>query len=541
MKTILFDDEGIKSILDNFGSPDEGKTCVLKRILDYEKNHLKCDFVVTEDNYICKDYRNEFSHLYSKVFEPFPAHTSRIHFFRYKSQDQIDISHSNPQDAEYLGYSVIRPIRIGKVGRTIIKPPEIDLEHIFCVCSQKYDAHINGRKYSISGCPFIQQDSMLMCCAHTSIWICARYMSQAFNFPEVLPFQISEATLKNSIGGTRRLPSEGLSQFEIFNSFLAIGYSPFMMNKPREQEYRTDTEYNEALKSWNPIKNIHRYIESGLPVLILVPEHTIVAIGHTLSNQRWRGPTKEKLFDTAYMIFSDEWVDNLIIHDDTNAPYMLFPRSQEDQQQLSDELKALLPSTKSRYHLADDDIVGYIVPLPEKVYITAEHLDTVLKGTLFDGPLAITLFSDVSNSAESGNEMAQRYISSIYDNNNPLVLRCYISESNKYKAAIASITPKGIAYSLAEKLLELNMPRFIWVIEMTTSDNFMKKQSERTILGQLIIDATGNKYAFPLIAAHVPGKLYIRDFKLKKMSEPIDIENDIYQPMFTRQQMLSLK
>lgn len=537
MECVSLSDSEVQKLLTRYGSPDEGESSVLKRVLDYAKVDLGCNLVVLEDSYICKDYRSEFSHLYSKVFEPFPSYATRLHFFKSSSTDPCNLR-SNLGQAEYHGYCIIRPIRFGKVGRTILSPAVRDKERFFPICTATYHAHIEGKEFSVTGCPYIQQDSMLMCCSHASIWVCSRYMHGAFGFPEILPHQIAEAASKSFITGERTLPTEGLSQYDVFNCFLALGYSPFMMNKPREEEYRDKSDFKKALEAWHPVRNIYRYIESGFPVLVLVPDHAIVAIGHTLSPSRWQGPLKDKLHETACMVFSDEWVDALIVHDDTGSPYSILPRDEEDEKVFQKDVPHLLPPERQRYRTAESDITGYIVPLPEKVYITAEHLDAIIKGILFDGPLALNLFLDTFQASTAGNEMAQRYIVSLNDNSNPLVLRTYASESKKYKSAIGKLVPDGIAPSLAQELMKMPMPYFIWVIEITTAADMVNNQSPKKILGQVIIDATGNKFAMPILAAHMPGNLYIRDYSKKTLSGPFEIKDDIPQTMLTRQQMI---
>ena len=538
MNCIILNKPSVQELIKKYQSSDEEKPSVFERVLAYATVDLGCNIAVIEDNYICKDYRSEFSHLYSKVFEPFPNYATRLHFFKSRISEMDDVAHTDLAQAEYFGYCVLRPLRIGKVGRTIIKPAIMDEERYFHICTAIYHSHINGRDFPITGTPFIQQDSMLMCCSHAAVWVCTRYMHSAFGFSEVLPHEIAEVASKSFLTGERTVPTEGLSQLEIFNCFQTLGYSPFMLNKPRKEEYRDDSELEKALEVWKPIRNIYRYIESGIPVVVLVPNHAIVAVGHTLSKNRWHSPLKQKMDQTASILFSDEWVDGFIVQDDTGHPYTILPRSEEDELIFKKEIPHLLPPEHQRYRIAESDITGYIVPLPEKIYITAEHLDSIIKGILIDGPIALNLYFDALN-ASARNKMAEQFITSMANDSNPLVLRIYASESTKYKSALNNLDYNGISRSLAKKLIELHLPRFIWVVEITTADYMANDHSQRKVLAQLLIDATGNKFAMPLIAAHIPGSLYIRDLEKKYLTGPIEITDDIPQPMLMRKQMLT--
>src|SRR5437870_529210 len=75
-----------------------------------------CRTVVIENRYVDVDYRSEYSAFWCHRFEGTPAFARRLHFFATDlAEDQL---HSLPPDVGYLGYSVIRPVAAGAVGRT---------------------------------------------------------------------------------------------------------------------------------------------------------------------------------------------------------------------------------------------------------------------------------------------------------------------------------------------------------------------------------------------------------------------------------------
>ena len=76
---------------------------------------------VIETRYLDQDHRSEYSAFFSKTFAEIPDTTHRIHFFA-KELDANDLWHL-PADPDYLGYLVVRPSRLGRVGRTLLLPP----------------------------------------------------------------------------------------------------------------------------------------------------------------------------------------------------------------------------------------------------------------------------------------------------------------------------------------------------------------------------------------------------------------------------------
>ena len=80
-----------------------------------------CRTVVIEHRYIDLDFRGEHSAFWSMRFDVPSPFTRRLHFFSTRiEEDQL---HELPEDSGYLGYTVLRPLRIGRVGRTVLAVP----------------------------------------------------------------------------------------------------------------------------------------------------------------------------------------------------------------------------------------------------------------------------------------------------------------------------------------------------------------------------------------------------------------------------------
>ena len=235
---------------------------------------LGCRTVLSEKDYVDYDYRNEFSHFYSAVFTPYSNLCQRLHFFkdRIASVQELKDSQGN---YDYLGYTVIRPTEVGKVGRTVLRPWVYNPNRDYHLCVSCYKAHIFGKEFSVTGTPFIQQDTMVMRCAQASIWTATRILSQEYSFlPRCLPYEITEAATRYPSWLGRPMPSSGLTLELMVNSLTQLGYSPLVYSKERIPQ-----------NMWDPVAIIYKHVESQIPVIVTVPNHAITIIGHTFDPQ----------------------------------------------------------------------------------------------------------------------------------------------------------------------------------------------------------------------------------------------------------------
>jgi len=544
MEIRSLDTNGIKRILQDLGSPfedlEEEEPSVFRNLLEYTARHLGCATVAIERQYICRDYRSEFSEFYSKCFDPIQSLATRLHFFRATLQNDSVIATAKLRSLGYCGYAVIRPTRTNKVGRTTLKPAVWNRNRDYYITVAKDKIHMYGREFEVVGAPYLQQDSMLMCCAHAAIWNCVRYLHLAYNYPAFLPHEITKAACQSYTIGSRVKPTEGLSEYDIMNCFLNLGYSPVLFAKPKRESYWSDEAFDEARARWNPVRQIYRYVESGFPVVAMVPGHAMTVVGHTHFGGRWKGSLEGGPFEGLNVVFSDRLVDGLVHHDDTVGPYRLLPALEADAVRFRrQKRKDLLPPKTRRYGTAQDDVVCYAVPLPEKVYILAEHLDDIL-GNLLRNPITISIHIKMRTEALGGNELAGEYLDSAFNTPlNPLVLRPYVVASADYKRMLHGLPANTMPQTVRHVLLRLPMPRFIWVVDVTTMKRICEKShSDRTVMGQILLDATGNKMAMPYLAIHLPGQLAIPQTDALALKELIPIADDYPSPLIERRHLM---
>jgi len=224
-----------------------GRSPQLHAVLDDVLQH-GASHAIVESPYVDFDYRSEFSHMYSRSFNPPSDKCERLLFFAQN---------------EFLGFAVIRPSH-KPVGRTAIAPPP-EAEALAC-CLARHNVRTAGQRLAIEAFPFLSQDGQYGRCAHAAIWSVARY------------HHLRHGTGRHSIAavvdaaGTREavdrtFSSGGLYLHEVARAFHSLGLPTFMYDPAKYDP--------ESL-----VKVVCRYLNSGFPVVLNTEAHLTVLTGY---------------------------------------------------------------------------------------------------------------------------------------------------------------------------------------------------------------------------------------------------------------------
>jgi len=477
---------------------------------------IGCKTVLVERNYIDYEYRDEFSFLYSKAFKNYGSYCTRLHLFGNRYTKIKEIENQEVGKLEYLGYTVVRPTSVGKVGRTVIPPKINNPDKEYYLCIAPFKTHLFGKELTILGTPFIQQDTMVMRCAQACMWMVLRFMEQTQDFSRCSPSDITlNATKHLSLVGPT-VPSDGLTAQQVVNALNNLGFSPILFSK---------NQFTSAGEEWEPIKLAHEYLESQIPVIAVVPNHVVTIIGHTFDH---KPSGLREIVRKKNIISSSHWVSAFFVHDDALGPYRLLPSPKYKAEKDLD----LVPPKEYLYKNTDD-IRNIIVPLPPKVYYRALDVETTSHRLIADGDF----LSYVRQEALQGNQTALEFLSSLQlKTENPLVVRSYFMLSEKYKR-ILSDEPlcEEMAPTLCREYKNMRMPRFVWISEITNVRRLSKeKEVDRTIFGEILIDATAARYGPAWLAIHMPGNLFLQD-PLTDEGRHIPIPDDNPYRLLSRQ------
>lgn len=406
-------------------------------------------YFFAETKYVDKVYRDSYYCYFSSKFNNYKRDCIRLSLFEGIIQDT---DFYDPEKYEYLkeryrGYYVLRPTFPYIIGRSVISPLALT-DSSMKICIADYSATAGGLKFSVKGYPHSSQDSESISCAETTIWALMEYFGTKYSYYRpVLPSKIIETL--NKVTFERQIPSKGLAAHQISYALKEFGFGTRLYSK---------AQYDDVFEAL-----LSCYIESGIPVVVLVENrpvgnigHALLAIGHESIDPASIDNIKEYLVNSQTLngkiasnnisIYDYDSVDKQFVFIDDNMPVYQ---------------KASLSFPTSHYggEWCSCKITNFIVPLYPKIYLEAFEAKNYVIKFLLTGP------QPLHNGAE-------------------VVLRVFLASSRSYKHVLAR--NKLFSGDIKTLLLETEMPKFIWVAEISNKSLIKNGMAH----GLLIIDAT---------------------------------------------------
>lgn len=305
-----------------------------KKQIVYIDNYLKKFkdkniFFVYENEYIDKNYLEDYSSYYVKCFKSYKKTCSRIHFFQtewegldYKKEfkcalegDKSIINNNN-----YLGFMIIRPIPHNFLANICIKPYYQQDRFKKYVLLKEYIVSLFGIKLTINTIAFQEQDRILAACATTSLWTFF-HAHPEMNLRKVPSSStITFSAYSESNGNSREFPNKGLSTEMICRGLKKYDFSPEYFEFSHDDLTLEKKEF-EILKEY-----IFSYCSSGIPIILGVSVyeqdetgekkieskglHAVTIVGYSLSNK-----TNEESKLISHKL------EKIYVHDDRFGPF----------------------------------------------------------------------------------------------------------------------------------------------------------------------------------------------------------------------------
>lgn len=406
--------------------------------------------VVVEKGYVDADYRDTYFNFFSRKFAQYPSKTIRVNFFSNKISPRMLFKLDRYQD-EYIGFIILRPNRVSTIGRTIIDPLKLPFVNGH-ICTAEYPVHILGAELIARGFPYMSQDSDVTVCAHAACWMIFRYFSQRYKrYAEKWPYEVSQLTRDVSRG--RLVPSKGLTAYQVTEMFSNFGFTPEIYIRDHHRGL-----FDQLL---------YMYVESGLPVVVAMHgrQHAITIIGHLSDYNKPLPPLPAS---------SDEYLVGFIGNDDNYLPYHAIRK---------DDPK---PSNGYWSNIKAEEIDTFIVPLYEKIHLSAEHIVELAKAILTHENFGLNVCSTLLTHEQ-------------------IVTRSFLTSSKSFKKMRRG---ESVPFGIADVYCEMAMPKFVWVCEISTPDLF----KDGKIVGEILFDATANPYdRMAFLSIHYPDYLLLND------------------------------
>lgn len=325
----LLNDSGILEVISGKVVDPNEQFKVVRNLSGYlSELMVKC--AVIEEDYVDRDYLDDYSRYYSRCDAEYKRKCYRIHFFSkaYKGEDVIDIvSKADTKEKEgefadfaetYLGFVVIRPLSTAIVGRTCLRPyPEKDLK--MQDTGRRYKALTDvkvsffGRELVVRCMPFLQQDSTTAACASCALWSAFMVTAQLFRHKLYCPGCITALATEHGMYKGLSFPNGGLWERDMIYATRAVGLEPLCLGG--------DIESEDVDLSPNPHElfgYVYAYSNVGLPIILTGDMydskgfrggHAVTINGYHLGNGSGR---EERLV-------SDR-IDKVYVHDDQVGP-----------------------------------------------------------------------------------------------------------------------------------------------------------------------------------------------------------------------------
>lgn len=364
---------------------------------------IKAKAIVIEDQYISKDYLQDYASYYAFCFQNYSKYCKRVHFF------DVELSCAVVEDAllkqevdcadfwsHYLGFIVVKPIPVTVIGYTVLKTysntPASTFRNFWG--TRSYNIHLFGNEVKIDSLAFQEQDSVLAACATTAIWSMLNKASVDFHTILKSPSEITKDADTIALDGSRLFPNRGLNLLQICQAIFNSG----LVSEIKQPDYPVyDESGNEEFRvvSCKYLKQIiTAYSAIGIPLILIIRvpnggQHGLHAI--TVSGFKQSPPFGVEVQDSISWL-SDN-VEKFYAHDDQWGPFTRV-------EFISDhELDT--PWTSFREDKFPTYVTNVVVPLYPKIRISYEDIEVIVLGLdrilslFFDGNIKYDLVWEI--------------------------------------------------------------------------------------------------------------------------------------------------
>lgn len=455
----------------------------------------RCKTVVVEKSYFDRDHLRAYQRFYARSFSDYGRYSTRLHFF----SEKVTLAHlsdlERPRFAKsYLGFCVLRPLRVRKVGRTVLNPFTCDPDGDYPLGLATYDANVAGSRLFVRGAPFLEQDVNVGACATAAIWSSTAVAGRLL---EVQPWTTAEITERafDFPLGDQVLAARGLAVPQMENALRRMGYKPLTMGIKDEAA---------------ALEVIHPYLEGGIPPILLLrmgdDAHAVVAVGHGYDPSMTPIKQPQVNWEGQPIRYwrSSQWINYFLIHDDQRGPYRKMRlRGESD----VNAWIAANPTGKPFCQAIID------TSYPSDGYYPTETIVQVF-GAIIPIPLGVTL------TGVEAEEKAARLMHMFFSGSTPtpthLVLRTYLVRSNDYKRLTAS---RGLEKKVRDLIRGKALPRWLWVTEICQPSELSAPHGQRKILGEVVLDGNASPFTPDFLAFHIVGN----DLGYLALMEPTDV------------------
>ena len=412
--------------------------------------------IIAEAQYVDKQYRDSYYSYFSQKYSEYERNCLRLAFFEGKINQENFADIFFDLENIFIGTIVLRPLTVGNIGQTLLNPQKLNIKGYFRTCN--FRVMIYGRKLNIEAFPYSSQDGETMSCAETALFNLIYYYGEKYSEYRVLMLSDILQEIERE-SAERVLPSDGLYEANIAKVLADAHFYPKIYSDQKGLEFI-----------------LYTYIESGIPLLLNIPEHVVSCVGHGLVKNNLKNSwlrilsQKQTIKETDYYFLSTaQLCDEYIVMDDNEPPYY----------------KTSLKHIIQRYGCTGEaseeqklnEQISIIVPLYRRIFMDAARAENIMKSFFLENYIFLSEIRRAYDDKEWGSE-----------GKNPFVWRMYLTASKSYKAfKVKNISNKMLKYFY----MEYPFPRFIWILEIGTISEYRNSKARVEVL----LDATSSPYS----------------------------------------------
>lgn len=282
---------------------------------------LRAITIVCENEYIDRDYLEDYSQYYVKCFPNYDRKCTRLHFFsspfleadltRILSEFS-EVGHNMMADS-YLGFSVIKRLPQTIFGRTCLKT--YDGGDRYFPVAHDYKSHLFGIPLSLNSLVFQEQDQVAAACATSCLWTVFHATGRLFQHKIPSPIEITNAATAHMPAQTRVFPNDSLNFEQMAQAVRYVGLEPHFVSVLK-QDY--------LLKS-----TVYAYSRGGIPSALIIylvdtstHPHKVDAIQHGIAvcGYKLSGGAPTAVGPAGFLSIAST-IDKIYCHDDQIGPF----------------------------------------------------------------------------------------------------------------------------------------------------------------------------------------------------------------------------
>lgn len=345
-------------------------------------NGLKAKTIVLEEDYVSKDYLDDFAAYYVFCFEPYPKICKRIHFFANDFDEEefkvVILNDKVNQDVfwkQYLGFIVVKPIPTTIIGYTVLKTYETaqGLSDRFFWGIRAYTVHLFGREITVTSLAFQEQDSVLAACATTAIWSMLNKAASDFHTILKSPSQITKDADNLSHDGSRLFPNKGLNLLQICQAIFNSG----LVSEVKRPDYPYENQVGDfkikAISNLYLKKVLTAYSSIGIPIILIVYVPNGNSYGlHAMTICGYAQSERKNITSENEVCWGAGDIEKFYAHDDQFGPFARIT--------FKNKCEIITPWTGIDKENRSGFATNIVVPLYPKIRISFEEIEVLVLG-----------------------------------------------------------------------------------------------------------------------------------------------------------------